>query len=56
MKKSEMYKLAQRAVLTAQAIPADDKLEVLRELMERRDLAELWEKERDEKEKADEAV
>lgn len=45
MKKSEIYNLAQKAVLNASGMASDDKLEVLRELMERESLAELYEKE-----------
>lgn len=43
MKKSEMYKLAQKAVLLSQAMMVDEKLEVLRELMNREDTAKFVE-------------
>ena len=43
MKKSEIYKLAQRAVLTSQSIVIDDKLAVLRELMHKEDIEKFVE-------------
>lgn len=54
MKKSEMYKLTQKAVVNSLAIKTDDKLEILRVLMEDENTA-LWVEKREEK-KADEAV
>jgi hypothetical protein len=38
MKKSEIYKVAQKAVLNYQAISEDKALEVLKELMDKEDL------------------
>ena len=38
MKKSEMYTLAQKAVLNSQSIVIEDKLAVLRELMHKEDI------------------
>ena len=38
MKKSELYKIAQKAVLTSQSIVMEDKLAVLRELMHKEDI------------------
>ena len=39
MKKSEMYREAQRAVVNMLNIPADDKLEILRQLAKDEELA-----------------
>ena len=47
MKKSEMYRLAQIAVVNSQSICVTDKLEVLRELMDAENLA-LWSEELEE--------
>ena len=44
MKKSEMYRLAQGAVLTNEYLSIEDKLEILRELMEKEDLELFCEK------------
>lgn len=44
MKKSEIYRLAQGAVINYQAIDAAMKLEILRELMAKEDLALFTEK------------
>lgn len=52
MKKSEMYKLAQKAVLNAQSIVIDDKLEVLRELMDREATAKYVENQEEDKHNA----
>ena len=54
MKKSEIYKVAQAAVLNF-GIPASTKLEVLRELMKAEDSSTYWE-EHEEKEKANEQI
>lgn len=51
MKKSEMYYLAQIAVVNSQSIAVTDKLEVLQELMEAESLAKYRE-EQEEKEEA----
>jgi hypothetical protein len=55
MKKSEIYKVAQQAVINSTFIGVDMKLEILRELMDREDTALFVEK-REEQEKANEAV
>ena len=55
MKKSQIYRLAQMAVVNSLCIPAVDKLEVLRELMDKESLAEYVEKQ-EEKEIPNEAV
>lgn len=52
MKKSEMYKLAQKAVVNSMSIQAEDKLEILRELMVKEDLALFTEKEKELKNEA----
>lgn len=52
MKKSEIYNLAQLAVMTNPAIHSAQKLEVLRVLMDDEDL-EKFREEREEKEKAE---
>ena len=49
MKKSEIYKMAQKAVLNYQAYPAEEKLEILRELMDKEETAKFVE-DREEKE------
>ena len=51
MKKSELYRLAQIAVLSA-SFSENMKLEVLKALMSDEDMAKLLEKREDEKEKA----
>lgn len=38
MKKSEIYRIAQKAVIYCEAISANEKLEVLRELMAKEDI------------------
>jgi ABC-type uncharacterized transport system ATPase subunit len=45
MKKSECFKMAQEAVIKNQSISTEDKLEILRVLMEKEDLALFTEKE-----------
>lgn len=55
MKKSEIYKIAQQAVVHATFLGIDKKLEILRELMDKEDVALFCEKQ-EAKEKADEAV
>lgn len=50
MKKSEIYRMAQGAVLTNEYLSIDDKLKILRELMHQEDLALFTEK-REEKER-----
>jgi hypothetical protein len=55
MRKSEIFKTAQLAVLVADFIGEHNKLLILRELMDKEDLAKFVE-EKEEKEKADEAV
>ena len=55
MKKSELYKLAQQAVLDTAMIPCSVKLEIVRELMDKEDLEKFIE-DREEREKANEAV
>lgn len=54
MKKSEMYKLAQAAVMNCTNIKNCDRLEILRELMQKEDVALFVEEQ--EKEKANEAI
>ena len=44
MKKSEMFKIAQMAVVDSHKINVEDKLEILRELMDKEDLAKYVEK------------
>lgn len=55
MKKSEIYKMAQKAVLDCPMLATSTKLEVLRELIEREDSALYWESQ-EEKEDAHEAI
>ena len=55
MKKSAIYKLAQKAILEYPLTDYSTKLEVLRELMDRED-TEKWREDEAEKEKANEAV
>lgn len=55
MKKSEIYKMAQRAVVNTMCILADDKLEILRELIEKEGLEKFCE-DKAEKEKTNEVV
>lgn len=55
MKKSEIYKIAQQAVINSTFVGVDMKLEILRELMDKEDVALFCEKQ-EAKEKADEAV
>lgn len=43
MKKSEIYRMAQRMVLAEREMPYDAKLEILRELFSQEDLAKLME-------------
>jgi hypothetical protein len=45
MKKSEIYKRAMKAVVTSQALTVDEKLDILRELMDKERIEEHWEKE-----------
>ena len=52
MTKSKLYKLAQFAVLRDEYLNAHDKLDVLRELMDKEDLA-LFSERQKEKEKAE---
>ena len=60
MKKSEIYKVAQQAVVHATFLGIDKKLEVLRELMDKEDMALFCEKREENEQKAkennDEAV
>lgn len=51
MKKSEMYRMAQGAVLTNTYLSIEDKLEILRELMGKEDV-ELFCEQREDEEKA----
>lgn len=53
MKKSEIYKVAQQAVVNATFLGIDRKLEILRELMDREDTA-LFVEAQEEKKKAKE--
>lgn len=46
MKKSEVYKMAEVAVVNSLSISAQDKIEILRELIEQEDLA-LYREERE---------
>lgn len=55
MKKSEIYRLAQGAVITVPYLMNDDKLEILRELMEKEDVEKFVE-DREEKESVAQAV
>ena len=55
MKKSTMFRVAQFAVLNSDNICANDKLEVLRLLMDNEDVAKYVE-DREEQEKANETV
>lgn len=55
MKKSEMYKLAQCAVINSNSILTDDKLEILRELMGKEDVA-LYTERKEEEERVAQAV
>ena len=55
MKKSEIYIMAQIAVINSSGILAPDKLEVPRELMDAEDLA-LFVEEQEEKENTNETV
>ena len=55
MKRSEIYKVAQQAVINATFLGVDAKLEVLRELMDKEDVALFCENQMS-KEKNDEAV
>ena len=55
MKKSDLYRLAQQAVLDTALIPTSVKLEIIHELMDKEDLERFCE-EREEKEKANETV
>lgn len=48
MKESTAYKLAQLAVIKTDAIPTVDKLDVLRLLFEKEDVAKLIEKSKEE--------
>jgi hypothetical protein len=45
MKKSAIYKAAQRVVVNSMKLEADEKLEILRELMERENLEKFCEEE-----------
>lgn len=54
MKKSEIYKLAQQAVVVVPCLKTEEKLEILRELMEKEDVAIFTEK-REEQEAEKEA-
>ena len=49
MKKSEMYRLAQIAVVNSQSICVTDKLEVMRELMDAEKLARFGEEQEEKK-------
>lgn len=55
MKKSDLYRLAQQAVLDTALIPTSVKLEIVRELMDKEDLEKFIEG-REEEEKANETV
>jgi ferredoxin-fold anticodon binding domain-containing protein len=55
MEKSQIYYMAQQAVLTASGLNNHSKLEILRELMEKEDL-EKWKEKQEEKETPNEAV
>lgn len=50
MKKSEIYRLAQGAVVTNTYLSIEDKLDILRELMNQEDVALFVEKREEEKE------
>lgn len=52
MKKSEMYKKAQIAILQMEGLTFKDTLEILRELMDREE-SEEWSEKRKEKENAE---
>ena len=52
MKKSDIYKLAQRAVLRDSSLPEDVQLEIIRELQAEERMA-LWREECEEKENAE---
>ena len=56
MKKSEIYRVAQLAVIGYGNIAAGTKLDILRELMTKEDTALFTEKQEEEKEKTSEAV
>ena len=55
MKKSEIYRMAQGAVLTNEYLIIDDKLEILRELMDKEDVA-LYTERKEEEERVAQAV
>lgn len=52
MKKSEMYRMAQGAVVTNTYLTIEHKLEILRELMDKEDFELFIEKEKEKKEQA----
>lgn len=54
MKKSNIYALAQIAVIESKTIPTIDKLEILHELMEREDLEAFIEEEKEKEKEIDE--
>ena len=43
MKKSEIYRVAQMAIVDSHKIDVEDKLEILRELFEKENTAKYWE-------------
>lgn len=51
MKKSEIYKLAQQAVIVVPFLRTEEQLEILRVLMKNEDMALFLEKEEEKKEK-----
>ena len=55
MKKSEIYKLAELAVVSSECICSADKLEIIKELQDREDLEKFVEKQAEEKAKCEES-
>lgn len=55
MKKSDLYYLAQKAILTSAGLDSGSKLEILREFMSQEDIYRLVEK-KEEKERVAQAV
>jgi hypothetical protein len=56
MKKSEIYRLAQGAVVTNTSLPTSTKLEILRELMDKEDVEKFCEKRAEKEAQATEEV
>lgn len=50
MKKSEIYQMACEAIVNCETLSTEDKLIVLKELMDKQDTAKYWEKEEEKKE------